>query len=118
MGIHIENYLRIDSSEASGEVALSGARIGGVLDCSGAKLRNADGEALSANVAEIHSALVLNGVSVAGEVMLLGAKIGGNFECSGAKFSKADRMMAVRRGSTPVLTTVATALAASWNPLM
>ncbi len=35
-----------------------------------------------------------------------------------AKFSKAARRMAVRRGSTPVLTTVATALAASWNPLM
>ena len=35
-----------------------------------------------------------------------------------AKFSRADRRMAVRSGNTPVLTTVATALAASWNPLM
>ena len=35
-----------------------------------------------------------------------------------AKFSRAVRRMAVRSGSTPVLTTVATALAASWNPLM
>ena len=34
------------------------------------------------------------------------------------KFSRAARRIAVRRGSTPVLTTVATALAASWNPLM
>ena len=35
-----------------------------------------------------------------------------------AKFSRAASRMAVRSGNTPVLTTVATALAASWKPLM
>ena len=34
------------------------------------------------------------------------------------KFRMAASRIAVRRGSTPVLTTVATALAASWKPLM
>ena len=34
------------------------------------------------------------------------------------KFRIAARRIAVRKGSTPVLTTVATAFAASWNPLM
>jgi hypothetical protein len=33
-------------------------------------------------------------------------------------FSSAASKIAVRSGSTPVLTTVATALAASWKPLM
>ncbi len=35
-----------------------------------------------------------------------------------AKFKRAASRMAVRKGNTPVLTTVATALAASWKPLM
>ena len=77
--------------EADGEIRLLGAKIGGQLVMTGAKLRNANGDALSADHAEISGSAILETADAAasfeadGEIRLLGAKIGGQLAMSGAK---------------------------------
>ncbi len=71
-----------------GAVFLRGARIGGVLDCSGAELRNDSGPALVADGLQVDQTLSLIGFTGSGErgaVRLRGARIGGQLDCSGAE---------------------------------
>ncbi len=69
---------------AKGEIRFPCARIGGVLDCSGATL-TARGDALNAEGADIAGSVFLNkGFSCSGETRLLCARIGGDLVCSGA----------------------------------
>ena len=74
---------------AHGAVSLTGAKIGGNLECDAASLNNATadgtGVALAAENAVIGGAVLLrHGCVVRGSVSLLGATIGSNVECCGA----------------------------------
>jgi hypothetical protein len=81
-------------------VRLSGARIGGSLDCGGAWLRNSSGSALSADGVQVGQAILLNngfdatGGGAEAAVNLSGARIGGSLDCRRAK---------LRNGSGPAL---------------
>jgi len=73
-----------------GAIRLTGARIGGQLGCSRAKLRNDSGRALSADGLQIDQHLFLNdgfeavGAGEGGAIRLTGARIGAQLGCSGA----------------------------------
>lgn len=80
---------------ANGKVRLLGAQIGGVLDCSGAKLDSKVGYALLCDRAVIKGDVSLNnGFTAKGTVSLPGVQIGGNLECTGAKLDgKVDKAL-------------------------
>ena len=72
-----------------GAVRLTGARIGGQLNCSGAALRNDSGAALSADGMQVADLVVLQdvqavGAGETGAVRLVGVRIGGQLACRGA----------------------------------
>ncbi len=73
-----------------GAVRLSGAHIGGSLDCDGASLRNDSGPALYADRLQVDQAMFLRdgftatGSGELGAVRLIGAHIGGHLDCTGA----------------------------------
>jgi hypothetical protein len=75
---------------AEGTVILTGARIGGNLECTGAQLHNDSGPALNADRLQVDQAMLLNGGFAAtgggddGAVRLSGAHIGGSLQCVGA----------------------------------
>jgi len=71
---------------ARGEVRLSSAQIGGVLDCDGGSFKNPSGLALNADGAEVRGYVFLRHASAEGEVILLRARIGNNLECDGGEF--------------------------------
>jgi len=77
--------------EAQGGIILLGAKLGGNLNCDGAKLANrtdnGTGDALVAENAEIGGAVLLRGLEAHGGISLLGAKLSGNLECDGAKLA-------------------------------
>ena len=75
---------RIIGHAERGAVNLTGAHIGGRLDCSGAELRNDSGPALDGGGLQVDQDLLLTGGG-AGAVWLIGAHIGGLLDCSGAK---------------------------------
>jgi hypothetical protein len=74
-----------------GAVRLSGAHIGGSLDCTGAELRNKSGPGLRAFRLQVDRDISLTGGFTAtgtgdrGAVRLTGARIGGSLDCSGAQ---------------------------------
>jgi hypothetical protein len=84
--IDAQGPMYLQKSQFASEVALKGARIEGDLDCSGAKLEVKEGDAFSADRAEIGGGVFLKqGFTSSGTIRLLGAQIKGNLECSGAK---------------------------------
>jgi hypothetical protein len=84
-------FLRASDStpfEADGPVRLQAAKIGGVLDCFGARFRNATGNALLMEGGEVASDLDLTSSTEhrfesSGLINLCGSRIGGSFHCSG-----------------------------------
>jgi hypothetical protein len=72
-----------------GAVRLTGARIGGSLDCTGASMSNDSGPALSADSLQVGQDIFLRsgftavGATGAGAIRLRGAKIGGSLQCDG-----------------------------------
>jgi hypothetical protein len=85
-GIDVDGPLFLRGSSFSGEVRLLGAKIKGVLDCISAKLQVTEGNALSADAAEIGGGVFLReSFESSGTIRLLGAKIKGDLSCSGAK---------------------------------
>jgi hypothetical protein len=82
-------FLR-DDFEATGEVRLHGAKIGGNLECSKGNFINAGGYALNGNRMTVAgTAFLKDGFAATGEVRLLGAQIGGNLDCSKGSFTNA-----------------------------
>jgi hypothetical protein len=72
-----------------GAVRLSGARIGGQLDCSSATITNPSGPALLADTLQASSVFLragftANGAGERGTVRLSEARVGGQLDCSGA----------------------------------
>src|ERR1035437_9464337 len=77
--------------EVDGEVRLLGAHIAGVLDLTGAKLRNKDGIALRADRIQVEGGVFgREGFEVDGEVRLLDAHIAGQLALTGAKLRNPD----------------------------
>jgi hypothetical protein len=75
---------------SDGAVRLVGARVGGQLSCTGAKVRNDSGPALSADGLHVDQAMYLRGFSAigcgdGGAVRLLRARVDGLLECAGAQ---------------------------------
>lgn len=84
--INVDGPLFLRGSIFSGEIRLPGAQIKGALDCLGAKLKVAKGNALTADRAEIGGFVYLQqGFESSGTIRLPGAKIKGDLSCSGAK---------------------------------
>ncbi|WP_114912418.1 hypothetical protein [Acidibrevibacterium fodinaquatile] len=72
---------------AKGEIRLSGATIGGDLDCSGGILERPQGAALSADGIKVGGNVFMGkAFSAQGEIRLLGATITLNLECRDGKF--------------------------------
>ena len=86
-------------ADGLGAVRLTGAHIGGDLECDGAQLRNASGPALHGDGLRVDRSMFLRGFTATGAdglgaVRLTGAHIGGDLECEGAQ---------LRNGSGPAL---------------
>jgi hypothetical protein len=74
---------------AKGEVWLSGAEIGGNVECDGGSFENPDGDALLADQARVTGGVFLiSGFTAKGAVKLIGAEIGGYLTCSSGQFEK------------------------------
>jgi hypothetical protein len=71
---------------SEGEVRVSGAEIGGFLDCQHGVFRNINGDALNCDRAKIKDGVHLRNVETEGAVRLLGAEIGGDIMCDGSSF--------------------------------
>ena len=72
---------------AKGEVQLTGAHIGGDLDCRGGKFERPDGVALSAERVVVKGDVRLSrGFSAEGGAHFMGADIGGQLDCAGGRF--------------------------------
>ena len=90
-GMALTDGFTATGSGELGAVRLNGAHIGGILDCSGVKLRNDSGPALAAGRLQVDQSLHLRsgftatGSGERGAVHLLGAHIGGQLDCSNAK---------------------------------
>jgi hypothetical protein len=85
-GLAVEGDLVLSGLICAGEVRLLGARIGGNLECTGARLENPNGDALSADGMTVEESVFLDeGFHATGEVWLLGARIGGSLSCCGAR---------------------------------
>lgn len=87
-GIQVKGDLVLGYSfQAFADVLVSGASIGGNLDCSGGKFTSSLGDALTAQNAVIGGSVYLrDGFSAAGLVWISGISIGGNLDCAQAKF--------------------------------
>lgn len=87
-----------DGFAAEGTVRLSGAQIGGSLECSGGKFQNparagvaGAGMALTAEGAKVAGSVLLrDGFAAEGTVRLYSAEIEGNLECESGKFDGLD----------------------------
>ena len=82
---------RVIGQAKTGAVNLSGAHIGGNLDCSGAELRNDGGPALAADGLQVGHHMLMRdeftatGNGASGTVNLFGAHVDGSLDCHGAK---------------------------------
>ena len=81
---------------AKGAVRLLGAKLGGGLDCTGARFaaetdaEGTPGDAFSADRLDAKGGVVLRDVTARGAVRLVGARIGGDLSCDGATFGGAE----------------------------
>lgn len=77
--------------EATGEVRLLGAQIGGNLECRGGQFKVEYGDALLADNVIVKGIVRLTeGFKATGKVRLLGAQIGGSLICRGGQFVVSD----------------------------
>ncbi len=72
-------------TKTTGEVRLTGADIGGDLDCIGAELENCGKYAFKADRVKVSGSVFLRVKKATGEVRLIGADIGGDLDCIGAE---------------------------------
>jgi len=83
-GAKLAGSLFLRGITATRTVEVTGAQIGGQLDCVGATLNGGGGMALDAQGAKVAESLFLSGVTATGTVDVNGAQIGGHFDCDGA----------------------------------
>jgi hypothetical protein len=89
-GMFLRDGFTATGGDRFGAVHLSGANIGGHLDCTGATLNNHSGPALAGDSLQVDQAMFLRGKFTAtgstgaGAVRLSGAHIGSTLDCDGA----------------------------------
>ncbi|WP_165375224.1 hypothetical protein [Roseovarius nitratireducens] len=88
-GAHVSGDVFLREITATGEVRLSGIKIGGQLACNGARFSNAGGKALNAQRARVADGVFLRMVKAEGEVNFVGAIIHGQLACDDAQFLNA-----------------------------
>jgi hypothetical protein len=87
-GLQAGGSVSLSNVEATGEILLTGARLGGDLDCECARFTaGKSGRALVADGLQVGGIVSLSGAKAIGEMRLLGARLGGNLDCSGARFT-------------------------------
>ncbi|MEO0911501.1 MAG: hypothetical protein AAFY59_00710 [Pseudomonadota bacterium] len=87
-GLEANDGVFLRSVEATGEVRLVGAKLGGNLECNGGTLTAGEsGRALAADRLETGGGVFLQSVKATGEVRLVGAKLGGTLSCIGGTFT-------------------------------
>ncbi|XVV10876.1 hypothetical protein ACQP2X_39460 [Actinoplanes sp. CA-131856] len=92
-GMYLHGGFTAAGSGELGAVRLIGAHIRGRLDCTGAKLSNPTGPALTADDLQVDRSVFLcdgftaHGTGEFGTIHLPGAHIGGQLNCTGAKLS-------------------------------
>ena len=74
------------NAKTEGEVRLSGASIGGSLNCEGGMFSNESGSALHADRLSTKGTVFLRNAKTEGGVRLPGASIGGDLSCAGGTF--------------------------------
>lgn len=85
--VTIGDVLLRDGFQATGEVRLLDAQIGGNLDCDTGLFDGKEDDALSADRVVINGSMFLrDGFQARGKVRLLSAQIGGSLECSKGQF--------------------------------
>ena len=85
-GLIVDGALILSGLICTGEVRLEGAHIQGQLRCTGARLENPNGDALSADGMTVEVGVFLDqGFHATGKVRLLGARIQGQLSCTGAR---------------------------------
>lgn len=91
-GLDCAASILLDSGfSADGTVRLSGARIGGDLECGRGRFENPGGEAISAeNLTCGGDVFLTRRFSARGEVRFVGAEIRGDLDCSGGVFENPD----------------------------
>jgi hypothetical protein len=93
VGLSVTHDLTLRGCTCDHGVALEGAHVGGILACSGAKLTNPSGAALSGDGLTVDGDVLLDdgftatGAGGTGAVRLPGAHIGGPLNCRGAKLT-------------------------------
>ncbi|WP_448601274.1 hypothetical protein [Thermoflexus hugenholtzii] len=85
-GLIVDGALILSGLICTGEVRLEGAHIKGQLCCTGARLENPNGDALSADGMTVEESVFLDeGFHATREVRLVEARIGGSLRCTGAR---------------------------------
>ncbi|MEM6489341.1 MAG: hypothetical protein AAF677_13920 [Pseudomonadota bacterium] len=88
--LRAEGSVFLRNATVEGEARFLGARIGGSLDCSDAKIRRSDAKALSADGVQVEGDVFLRNATVEGEARFPGARIGGDLDCTDAKLRRPD----------------------------
>ena len=83
----VDGIVNLTKVNATDQVRLSGANIGGQLSCTGGSFQNKKGDALNAQGIKVVADVFLrDGFKAEGGVSLLGADIGGQLSCTGGSF--------------------------------
>jgi hypothetical protein len=82
--LQLAHTLNLTGSRCDGGLAIRGAHIAGVLDCTEAVFTNPDGRALAADGLVVDADMVLGKAHCTGEVRLPGAHIRGQLDCTEA----------------------------------
>ena len=85
-GLKVRGNLSFRYGDATGEVRLGRAEIGGHLMCNNATFKNPGGVSLFADGIKVAGSVFLNSFNAEGELRLVAAHVGGNLECDSAKF--------------------------------
>ena len=88
-GIIVTGEVFLRDVEVKGIIRLSGAQIGGQVDCRRAAFLNRNGDALDAHAASVDDSVILRGIIAKGRISLNRARISGQLDCTGAHFTNA-----------------------------
>ncbi len=89
-GARITGDVFLRNVTATATIDLSGAEIGGQLECTDAQLNATEGDALNAQGARITQDVFLPNVIATATIALNGAEIGGQLNCTDAQLNAAD----------------------------
>lgn len=86
----VEGNVYLRNITASATIGLSGATIGGQLDCTDANLTVKEGFAFDTDGAKVEGGIVLDDITASATISLNGTAIGGQLSCVGAQITTAE----------------------------